>query len=134
VKRHPARPPRRWLKLRAVADLMQIEHPDRHYRVKFVRRLLQRLEKRDGTAYMRRFGSDPGPGRRGSDWYVSPAALEDLRAYVPTMAQKLREDIDTTTESVTDLRRQVNGHGARIRRLEEFKRKTAEYLASVADL
>lgn len=126
LSRHPARPPRRWLKLRAVADLMNVEHPDPHYRVKYVRRLLRRLEERDGTAYLRQFG----PAR--SNLYVAPEALEQLRPYAPTGYAKLREDIDDVATNVTDLRRQVNGQGARIRNLEEFRKDTAAYLAKWA--
>lgn len=131
-KYRPARAPRKWLKLRAVADLMNVEHPDPHYRVKFVRRLLRRLEQRDGTAYLKRFGLEPGSGRRGGDWYVLPQALEQLRPYSPTAHAKLREDLDEVAGNVTELRRQVNAHGGRIRKLEEFSKDTAAYLAKWA--
>jgi hypothetical protein len=129
MKRDPVRAPRRWLKLRAVADLMSVEHPDPHYRVKYVRRLLRRLERRDGTVYLKQLGAG-----RGAKLYVSPEGLEQLRPYSPTLFTKLRDDVDDVDGKVTELRRQVNGHGARIRKLEEFKKKTAEYLAAVADL
>jgi hypothetical protein len=120
--------PKRWLTLRAVADLMKIEHPSHHYRVKFVRRLLRRLEKRDGTAYLRRFGAPPAA------LYVSPSALEQLEPYSPTALGKLRSDVDELAEEQRAIKLRVNGHGGRIRRLEEFKKKTAAYLAEIAVL
>lgn len=134
MKRYgPPKAPRRWLKLAKVADLMAIEHPSRHYRVQFVRRLLKRLEKRDGTAYLRRFGEPPGPGRRGSDWYVSPAILEQIVESAQTAPTKLRADLDETREDVQDLRRKVNGHGARIRDLEKARKGFETYMQIMAE-
>lgn len=117
------RAPKRWLKLAAVAKLMGIEHPSAHYRAKYVRRLLMRLEQRDGTAYLRRFG---GPG---SAWHVSPGALEQLEPHSPNALGRMRQDINTLASEMGAIRRQIGAHGGRIRELE--KNRTAA-VASVA--
>jgi hypothetical protein len=120
--------PKRWLKLARVADLMAIEHQNRHYRVQYVRRLLRRLEARDGTAYLRRFGS----GR--SNLYVSPVALEQLEPYSPTALGKLREDVEELREEQGAIKLQVNGQGSRIRDLEKARRGFEAYMRIQAEV
>lgn len=123
------RPPVKWLSLAQVAQLMQIEHPSRHYRVQYVRRLLRRLELRDGTAYLRRFGD----GKRGRLW-VSPSALEQLEPHSPAAMGKLREDVDENREETRAIQRKVNAHGSRIVKLEKFKAITEEYFGKLREL
>jgi hypothetical protein len=65
---------------------------------------------------------------------VSPRALEQLAPHSPAAVAKLADDVQDTKADVQGIRRLVNAHGSRISKLEEFKRKTAEYLKSVADL
>jgi hypothetical protein len=132
VKRAPTPAPRRWLRLAQVADLMRIEHPSQHYRVQYVRRLVQRREQRAGTAYLIRLGRDTGRGRRGT-WYVSQTALRLLIDQTTTTAGKLRQDVDELRDDHRDLRRQVNGHGARLRDLEKFRRATDAYVKALAE-
>lgn len=118
--------PRRWLKLAAVADLMRVEHTDPHYRVQYVRRLLRRLEERDGTAYLRRFGAGRG------NLYVSPAALEQLDPYSPGAVGKIKDEVTSVKADQGELRRQVNAHGARILSLEKFRRATQAFVKELA--
>jgi len=117
---------RRNLSLAEVAVLMNIEHPDPAYRRQFVWRLLRRLEKRDGTAYMRRLG--PGKGKL----VVSPRALEQLAPYSPAAVTKLAEDVAQTKQEVLVIRRQVNAHGAKIRELEKARAGLEGYMRHMA--
>lgn len=117
----PTRPPKKWLTLAQVAALMQIEHPDPAYRRQRAWRLIRGLEKRDGTAYLMRFGEG-----KGKLW-VSPTALEQLAPYSPTAVVRLREDVDELKEDQAIVKRQLNGHGARIRELEKGQRAQAAW-------
>ncbi len=68
-------PPRRdrWLSMTEVADSMNLESPATpERRREYVRRLIRRLEERDGTVYLRRFGRGRGK------LYVAVSALEQL--------------------------------------------------------
>lgn len=116
------RPPKKWLSLAAVAELMRIEHPDPAYRRQVAWRAVRGLERRDGTAYMRRFGEG-----KGKLW-VSPTTIEQLDPWNPATLGKMREDIDENREETRAIRRQVNGHGSRILTLEKFKRATEAYM------
>lgn len=86
------------------------------------------MEHRDGTAYLRRFGSNR------SRLFVSPQALERLRdQHDPEAMARLRQDVDQARADQGAILRKVNGHGARILKLEDFKRKTEGYLRSLLE-
>ena len=120
--------PRRLVKIRELADRMGFKHPNAHYRAQYVRRLIQRLERRDGCRYMRQVGTG-----RGAHWYVSPAALEAIEPYSATALGKLRQDVDDTREDVREIRRNLNAHGGRIRELEKFRKAADAYIRILAE-
>lgn len=115
----------RWLSMAEVAELMQVPKADREQRRLHVRRLLRRLEKRDGTSYLRRFG--PGRGKL----YVAVSALEQLMPWDPGTLGRMRGDVDATAVRVTRLERRVTGHDRELEKLRSIGIKSAELAAAV---
>lgn len=116
----------RWLSMAEVADLLKLKHRDRRRRREAVQRLLARLEERDGTRYLRRFG----PGR-GKLW-VSIAALEQLMPWDPGTLTAIRGDVDAHGTRITRLERRVDRHQIDIVKLREASKKAAEALTLLA--
>jgi hypothetical protein len=138
------KPPRRatrdrWLSLTELAELLKDQHPklaslNRHNLRRYVRRLVQRLERRDGEDYTRRVG-----GRR--EVQVSLLALETLRPYDAKAFTELGIDVAQLVQQARGFSRRLNGHGSRLREaekrlsaVEKKQRLTAQYLAEIAEV
>lgn len=122
----PNRPRRdRYLSMLEMASLLKLEGTPRERRRR-VRRLIQRLERRDGTSYTKRFGEGSGK------LFVSIGALEQLMPWSPGTLTAVREDIDGIGVKVRRLSRRVDGHDREIEHLQEVQRRSAELLAFIS--
>ena len=106
----------RWLSMSEVAKLVEPElvTTNRAEARRRVWRLIRRLEARDGTRYLRRFGS-----ARNSPLHVSVAALEQLMPWDPG--------------TLTAMREQMNGLGMRVKRVERRVGHNETNIKKIAD-
>lgn len=128
----PVRRPRRdrWLSLLDVAALLEKLEPklsklNRRERRRWVRRIAQRAERRDAERYTKRVGRE---------LYVSRNAIETLLPWSPEALSELERGLADLAQNQRALQRQVNGQGARIKNLEEWRKLTVEYIARSAGL
>ena len=120
----------RWISMGELADLIEIRNEKlvsmtRRERVRHARRLVRRAERRDTERYTKRIG-------RGL--YVSVRAVETLMAWDPEALSEIERQQGELAQEHRDIKRQVNGHGARIRNLEKWRELTTQYLADVSAL
>lgn len=116
----------RWINMADLAELMKLQQKDRRVRRTHVIRLLRRLENRDGTTYLRRFG-----GSRNSPLYVSVSALEQLHPWDPGTLSAIRGDLDSVGTRVKRLERRVKVHNREIVRIDGKQRKMVELLSEI---
>lgn len=128
----PNRPPRRdrWLSLLEVAALLDSLEPrlsklSKRERRRWVRRIAQRAERRDSERYTKRVGRE---------LYVSRNAVETLMPWSPEQLSELERNQARLVQNHKALQRQVNGHGARIKNLEEWRRLATAFVASTQAL
>lgn len=119
--------PKKWLKLSEVADLMGVKHEDPRERRRVVRRMFRRLEKRDGVQYLHRDSN-------GGWLRVSVERIEQLLPWEPGTVSGIRRDMGTINGQIRDLTRRTNGHGARIRKLEKFRKATEVFVSALREL
>jgi hypothetical protein len=112
----------RWLTLLEVADLLKLPHHGKAERRRVTRRLVRRLELRDGARYMRAHGSG-----RTSRLYVSIAALEQLTPWDAGTLTAMRQDIDGLGTRMKRAERRIDGHDRDILRNRLIAEKTADY-------
>lgn len=112
----------RYLTLLEVADLLKLPHQEKDDRRRVVRRMLRRLEIRDGVSYMRTVGR-PGPGSR---LFVPVSALEQLTPWDAGTLTAMREDIDGLGVRVKRAERRIDGHDRDISDLRLIAQKSAE--------
>lgn len=116
----------RWLRLDEVIALLAERHPEllkiqpASRRTK-VRRIVRRAEKRDGERYSRLFGRE---------LVVSRNALESLLPFDQRVVANVERGLADVAQNQRALKRQVNGHGSRIRVLERRSELTAQYIAA----
>lgn len=108
-----------------VADLMQLKNRGAKERRRHVKRLIRRLEKRDGATYLH--ADTPG-----GKLYVTLAALEQLMPWDRGTLSKMRGDLDELGTRVTRVERRVTITEKDISKLSDFQRRAAELLADVA--
>lgn len=120
----------RWLSLGEVIgllaerypDLLKLEHPERRQKV---RRIIRRAERRDGERYSK---------IDGRDLVVSRNALESLLPYDARTFSNLERSVAQNAQNHRHLRRQVNGLGARIGKVEKKQELADRYLVGLAEL
>ena len=117
----------RLLSMIEVADLLQPRRltgkPD-HYRAQYVRRMIRRVERRDGRPLLT---------KRGKDCYIALSSVEHLAHWDPSTLGAMRADIRELDRRLKALRRQVNSQGAQIRDLKRFRKATVNYLTEVGE-
>lgn len=120
----------RWLSLAELATLLERLHPrltalNHRERRRWVRRVVQRAERRDAERYTKRVGRE---------LFVSRNALETLMPWSPDTLSGLERNVAELAQNHRGLKRQVNGHGSRLRNLEEWRRLAAEFVARTQSL
>lgn len=109
-----------------VAALLKLTNKGAKERRRHVKRLLRRLEKRDGARYLH---SDTPGGKL----YVSLSALEQLMPWDPGTLSKMRGDLDVLGTRMTRVERRVTITEKDIVKLHDFQSRAAELLADVAN-
>ena len=117
----------KWLRLSEVADMLDLETDDKRERRRIVRRMFRRLEQRDGVQYLHRDSN-------GGWLRVSIEKIEQLLPWEPGTMSGIRRDMGTINGQIRDLTRRANGHGARIRKLERFRKFTETYIKQLSEL
>lgn len=117
----------RWLTLDEVIALLVDRYPKllalhNKSRRQRVRRILKRVEQRDGERYTK---------LHGRELVVSRNALESLLPYDARVWSRLEESVAKLAQNQRSLKRQVNGHGSKIRQLEKKQELTTQYLAAI---
>ncbi len=120
----------RWLSLLEVADLLARELPrigtlSRKRRREYVLRLVRRVEKRDEDRISKRVGRC---------WYVSRNAVDALQRWEPEALSELEKAVEHLHAKSKEQDRRINGHGSRLRTLEEKQRLADQYLTGMAVL
>jgi hypothetical protein len=118
----------RWLTLADVSDRLAAFHAklaslSRREQRRYIRRLLQRIERRDGERYTKRVGREV---------VVSLLGLESLLPYDPERVTGIEAKVVELGQKHRELHRQVNGHGARLRIVEQDQAAASKYLAYLA--
>lgn len=116
----------RWLTLIEVAEIMKLAHPNRDERRRYVRRAIRRAEQRDGCSYTKRVG-------KLGQLYVSVSALETLLPYDAETFTKLGRSVADIAQIQRDHKRQIQGHGARLRVVEKDVRNLEEADRALAE-
>jgi hypothetical protein len=100
-----------------------------------VRRLIRRLESRDGASYLRRFG--PGKGKL----FVAVSALEQLMPWDPGTLTAIRGDVDGLGIRMKRAEKKIDAHAGRISghdrdiaKLRAVQEKAAAFAQSVGEL
>ena len=109
-----------------VAELMKVPHQARAERRRYVRRLIRRLEARDGTPYLQTFGK--GRGRL----FVAVTALERLMPWDPGTLTAIANDVTSLGVRMKRAERQIESHDRDIRQLFEIQQDAAELLQKIA--
>lgn len=117
----------RWLTLLELAERLNLPHESKDERRRVARRIIRRLEKRDGVLYTRTHG----PPRPGSRVWVSIGAIEQLIPWDPGTLTAMRDDIDGLGVRVKRAERQIAGHDRDIRTLQLLQQKAAEFADAV---
>lgn len=106
----------RLLSMAEVADLMKLPPGSPHARAEKVRRMVRRMEKRDGIGYLRRVGRK---------WFVSIATIEQLAPWDPGTLGQLRSDVDDLRHDLHVQTRRINDHASFIRKQRNFNKLVA---------
>jgi hypothetical protein len=122
--------PDRWLTLSEVALHLEERRPKlkrliEKRRREYVLRVVRRLEKREGERCTKRVGRE---------WFISRNAIEKLKPWDLRTQSDLEHDVADLAQKHRQLHRQVNGHGARLRIIEEKEKLTAKFIADFAAL
>lgn len=128
MKQKPRRD--RWVSYEQLATLAEAIRPElkglpSKSRRQYARRLVRRVEKLHAERYTKRFGREV---------LVSVSAIEYLLPPDATTVSALEKSVDELVKKHAELKRQVNGHGARLRNLEDWRKLTGDYLEAVARL
>ncbi len=123
-----AAPRERYLSLIEVAELMKLPHETPEERRQYVRRLVRRLEQRDGTVYLRRFGVGQGK------LFIAVSAVEQLMPWDPGTLTSLRGELHSLNAEVRAVKKRVSDNARRISNLEKFRDLTRRYLIETAQL
>ena len=120
----------RWLSLLEVAELLSRELPriatlSRKRRREYVLRLVRRVEKRDDDRISKLVGRA---------WYVSRNAVDALQRWEPEALSELERAVEDLHAKSKEQERRINGHGSRLRTLEEKQRLADQYLTGMATL
>lgn len=120
----------RWVTLEEVAKLAEKHRPKLRAlqgknRRQYARRLVQRVEKLHERRYTKRFGRE---------LMVSVSALEHLLPWDATTITELEQSVAEIAQKQRDQQRQLNGHGARLRNLEEWRKLAGELLRGMSEL
>jgi len=120
----------RWLSLLEVAELLARELPriatlSRKRRREYVLRLVRRVEKRDDDRISKLVGRA---------WYVSRNAVDALQRWEPEALSELERAVEDLHAKSKEQERRINGHGSRLRTLEEKQRLADQYLTGMATL
>jgi hypothetical protein len=107
---------------------MHLKQTDPDNRRRYVWRLVRKLEKRDGTTYLKRQGQGQGK------LFIAVSALEQLMPWDPGTLSALRGDVNTLATDLRHLKKRVNDQGRRITNLEKFRSLTRDYLKETAEL
>jgi predicted translin family RNA/ssDNA-binding protein len=111
----------RWLSLLEVATLLKINLSSRSAKRRKVLRLVRDVERR-GTSITKRFGNRV---------YVSTAGLELLFPAHAIALGKLEDSVARIASEQREIKRKLNGHGSRLKKVESGFRDTAEWLAKM---
>lgn len=120
----------RWLSLLEVAHLLDAQAPklaelSRKRRREHVLRLVRRCERRDGERMSKLVGRE---------WFVSRNSVDALRKWEPESMGELERAVSDLHAKQKEQQRQLNGHGSRIRTIEEKQRLADQYLRGMATL
>ena len=119
----------RWLSMVEVAELMKLPHQNVQERRRYVRRAIRRLEQRDGTRYLRRFGVG-----RNSKLFVAVSALEQLMPWDPGTLTAMRGQIGELGVRTKRLERRVDGHQKDITKLHDWTKRFAGMVEELPSL
>lgn len=108
--------------------MLKLPHHGKAERRRVIRRMIRRLEQRDGAKYTRTHG----PERPGSRLFVSVAALEQLTPWDAGTLTAMREDIDGLGTRVKRAERRIDGHDRDIHALRVVQQKASEFAEAVA--
>lgn len=109
----------RWISVPEVLENLSQKYPafakkvegrPRKRQLEMVRRLVRRAERRDAWRFTKRVDGE---------LFVSLNALEALLPVNAESLSKIERDQDALDEKQRTLQRQVNGHGSKIRELEQ---------------
>lgn len=122
--------PDRWLSLAEVATSLEERRPklklqSQKRRREYVLRVVRRLEKREGERCTRRVGRE---------WFVSRNSIEKLKPWDLRTQTDIEHDMADLAQKQRELQRQVNGHGSRLRILEQKEKLTTKFIADIQRL
>jgi len=120
----------RWLSLIEVADLLAKEIPrvaglSRKRKREHVLRLVRRVERRDNERISKQVGRE---------WYVSRNAVDAMQRWEPEALSELERAVEDLHAKSREQDRRINGHGSRLRTLEEKQRLADQYLTGMATI
>lgn len=116
---------RRRLDLMQVADALGLPQTARKRRREAALRAVRAAERRHQETYI---------VRAGKEYMVSVDALESLLDPGDLSLTGLERSVSELSQKTRGLARQLNGHGARISNLEQWRRLTERYLGDCAAL
>lgn len=113
----------RWLSIAEVAGKLAERFPDlsarpRKRQLEAARRLVRRAERRDSTRFTK---------RAGRELYVSVDALSSLLPVDAAVVDRLESSVARLQQDHRQLSTRVNGHGSKIRQLDERVSKTESF-------
>lgn len=97
----------RYLSMGEVAALMKLPPATARIRAEKVRRLIRRLEKRDGANYLKLLGGQ---------YYVAVGVLEQLLPWEPGTLHQLRSDVNDLAVQQAHQNKRLNDHAAQLRK------------------
>jgi hypothetical protein len=114
---------RRVISLLQVADVLGIAHTSRKERRRRALRAVRKMERRQCARFL---------VREGKEYVVSVRAFEGMLADNDVSLSGLEKSVAELGEIQRHIRRQLNGHGARLKEIERWRALTTQYLSDCA--
>lgn len=115
----------RVLTLMQAADALELKQVRRAERRRAALRFVRRLERRECERYLH---------KRGREFVVDVRALESVAEGRVVSLTGIETAIVELGQNQRELRRQLNGHGARLKNLEKWRALTERYIVDCACL
>jgi hypothetical protein len=125
MRRLPVVRRERWLSLPELADLMKLTQPSRAARRRAALRVVRMAEELNRIRISKRVGNKV---------YVSTVLLENLFPIGDDRIFNVENALADLSQKAKALDRQVQNQGARVGKLERWRKLTTEYLGNAAAL